>query len=47
MYQQMSLLSCVVGFAWSKWSSEVNKQQFVVQACECVEQEVSVTIQPA
>lgn len=29
----------MVGFAWSKWSSEVGEQQFVVKACECMNQE--------
>ena len=41
MYEQMSLVSCVVGFAWSKWSSEVGEQQFVVKACECATEQVS------
>lgn len=41
VYEQISLVSCVVGFSWSKWSSEVGEQQFVVKACECMNQEVS------
>ena len=44
VYEQMSLVSCAVGFSWSKWSSKVVEQQFVVKACECVTQQVSIYI---
>ena len=43
VYEQMSLVSCVMGFSWSKWSNEVGEQQFVVKACECVTQQVSTS----
>lgn len=43
VYEQMSLVSCVAGFSWSKWSSEVGEQQFVVKACEYVTQQVSTS----
>ena len=39
VYEQMSLVSCAVGFSWSKWSSEVGEQQFVVRACEQASQQ--------
>jgi len=41
VYEQMSLVSCAVGFAWSKWSNQVGEQQFVVKACECLTEQVS------
>ena len=47
VYEHMSLLSCAVGFSWSKWSSEVGEQQFVVKACECVAEQVSIPMLPA
>ena len=42
VYEQMSLVSSAVGFSWSKWSSKVGEQQFVVKACECVTQQVGM-----
>lgn len=43
VYEQMSLVSCTVAFSWSKLSSQVGEQQFVVNACECTSDQVSTT----